>query len=185
MSQRQAFKLSRESAKELRRLEAGLLSSRKWLRVRALQLLNKGRTVQQVADGLGTFPRVIRRVRDGYLAAGLIGALEDAPKGNRLKPRLDDGQAAQVVSLACSAPPKGASRWTLALLAEEAVRRGIAPLVSRDNVHKILKRHDLKPWREKNVVRTEVRRRVRGPDGRRLELVLGTIEERVSARLPR
>ena len=166
-------------------MEAGLLSNRKWLRVRALQLLNKGRTVQEVADGLGTFPRVIRRVRDGYLSRGLVGALEDAPKSNRLKPRLDDGQAAKVVSLACSAPPQGVARWTLSLLAEEAVRRGIAPVVSRDNVHKILKRHDLKPWREKNVVRTEIRRRVRGPDGRRLELVLGTVEERVPARVSR
>jgi hypothetical protein len=179
------FKLSRESAKELREIETGLLSSRKWLRVRALQLLSKGRSVQEVADGLGTFPRVIRRVRDGYLARGLAGALEDAPKSNRLKPRLDDGQAAQVVSLACSAPPAGAARWTLTLLAEEAVRRGIAPVASRDNVRKVLLQHDLKPWREKNVVRTEIRRRVRGPDGRRIEVVLGTVEERVSPRLPR
>ncbi len=179
------FKLTRESERELRAIARGLLSSRKWLRVRALQLLGKGRSVKEVADGLGTFPRVIRRVRDGYLSGGLVGALEDAAKSNRLKPRLDDGQVAQVVSLACSAPPKGAARWTLSLLAEEAVRRGIAPVVSRDNVHKVLKRHDLKPWREKNVVRTEIRRRVRGPDGRRLELVLGTIEERVPARLPR
>ena len=141
--------------------------------------------MQQVADGLGTYPRVIRRVRDGYEALGLEGALEDLPKRNRLKPRLDDGQAAKVVSLACSAPPEGAARWTLSLLAEEAVRRGIAPVVSRDNVHRVLKHHDLKPWREKNVVRSEVRRRVRGPDGRRFDVVLGTIEERVPPRLPR
>jgi hypothetical protein len=177
--------MTRESLKQLRTIESGVLSSRKWLRVRALLLLHKGRTVQQVADGLGTFPRVIRRVRDGYEAFGLEGALEDLPKRNRLKPRLDDGQAAKVVSLACSTPPAGAARWTLSLLADEAVRRGIAPVVSRDNVHKILKRHDLKPWREKNVVRTEIRRRVRGPNGGRFEIVLGTIEERVPARLPR
>jgi len=177
--------MTRESAKELRAIETSLLSSRKWLRLRALQLLNKGRSVQEVADGLGTFPRVIRRVRDGYLAAGLTGALEDAPKSNRLKPRLDDGQATKPASLASTAPPTGAARWTLSLLAEEAVRRGIAPVVARDNVHKVLKRHDLKPWREKNVVRTEIRRRVRGPDGRRLEVVLGTIEERVPARVSR
>ena len=177
--------MTRESVKELRALEGKRLSSRKWLRIRVLWLLNKGRSVQEVADGLGTFPRVVRRVRDGYVATGLAGALEDAPKSNRLKARLDDGQAAQIVSLACSAPPAGAARWTLSLLAEEAVRRGIAPVVSRDNVHKVLKRHDLKPWREKNVVRTEIRRRVRGPDGRRVEVVLGTIEEDVSPRVPR
>jgi putative transposase len=185
MPPRPLFKMTPASLKELRVIEGKPLSNRKWLRVRALRLLSKGRTVQEVAEGLGTFPRVVRRVRDGYLAGGLAGALEDAPKSNRLKARLDDGQAAKIVSLACSAPPAGAARWTLSLLAEEAVRRGIAPVVSRDNVHKILKRHDLKPWREKNVVRTEIRRRVRGPDGRRVEIVLGTIEEGVSPGVPR
>jgi putative transposase len=177
--------MTNQDAKKLQSLERGRLSSRKWLRVRALRLLSKGRTVREVAEGLGTFPRVIRRVRTGYLAGGLTGALEDSPKANRLKPRLDDGQAAKLVSLTCSAPPAGAARWTLALLAEEAVRRGIAPVVSRSNVQKILKQHDLKPWREKNVVRTEIRRRVRGPDGRRFEIVLGTIEERVSPSMSR
>jgi hypothetical protein len=185
MAKTKPFALGRESLKELRSLEAGRLSSRKWLRIRALLLLHKGRTVQQVAVGLGTFPRVIRRVRDGYVAGGIAGALEDKPKSNRLKPRLDDGQAAKIASLACSAPPVGFARWTLTLLAEEAERRGIAPKVSRDNVHKILKRHDLKPWREKNVVRAEIRRRVRGPDGRRVEVILGTVEEVVPARVPR
>lgn len=185
MAKTKQFALTRESLKELGSIESGRLSSRKWLRIRALLLLHKGRTVQQVAAGLGTFPRVIRRVRDGYLVGGVSGALEDKPKSNRLKPRLDDGQAAKIVSLACSAPPVGFARWTLSLLAEEAVRQRIAPVVSRDNVHRILKRHDLKPWREKNVVRTEIRRRVRGPDGRRVEVVLGTVEEVVPTRVPR
>ncbi len=180
MPTKKPFELSRESLKELRTLEDGKLSNRKWLRVRALRLLHKGRTVQQVADGLGTFPREIRRVRDGYISNGIAGALEDKPKGNRLKPRLDDGQAAKSVSLACSAPTVGFARWSLTLLAEEAVRRKIAPKVSRDNVHKILKQHDLKPWREKNVVRPEVRRRIRGPNGGRFEIVLATIKERLS-----
>jgi hypothetical protein len=181
MPSKKAFKLSREALKELRKLESGRLTNRKWLRVRALRLLSQGRNVQAVADGLGTYARVVRRVRDGYLEAGVAGALDDKPKSNRLKPRLDDGQTAKVVSLACSKPPKGFAKWTLTLLAEEAVLRGIAPKVSRDNVHKILKRHDLKPWREKNVVRREVRRRVRGPNGESFAVVLGTIEERLPA----
>jgi len=128
---------------------------------------------------------VIRRVRDGYIAGGISAAMEDKPKGNRLKRRLDDGHAAKIVSLACSAPPVGFARWTLALLAEEAVRRGIAPKVSRDDVHRLLKHHDLKPWREKNVVRREIRRRVRGPNGERFDVVLATVEELVPARVSR
>jgi hypothetical protein len=39
-------------------------------------------------------------------------------------------------------------RW----LAEEAVQRRLVPRVSRETVRILLENHDLKPWREKNVV---------------------------------
>ena len=84
---------------------------------------------------------------------GLEAALNDRVRPNRPQPKLDDGQKAKIVSIACSSPPKGQARWTLQMLAEEAVRRGIAPKVTRQDTQKILKAHDLKPWREKNVVR--------------------------------
>ena len=72
--------MTSESLKQLRAREIGKLANRKWLRVRAQRLLHSGRSIQEVADGLGTHPRAIRRVRDGYLSAGLKGALEDVPK---------------------------------------------------------------------------------------------------------
>jgi len=160
------------------------MTARKWLRMQVLELLARGRRVQAVADGLGTYARVVRRVRDQYMTYGLDAALNDRERPNRRKPRLDDAQKAKIVSIACSAPPIGQARWTLQLLAEEAMRRGIAPKVTKQDAQKVLKAHDLKPWREKNVVRTEIRRRVRGPDGRRVEVVLGTVEERRTGRLP-
>jgi hypothetical protein len=39
--------------------------------------------------------------------------------------------------------------------------------VGRETVRVVLARHDLKPWREKNVVRSPNRPRVRRPDGGR------------------
>jgi hypothetical protein len=178
------LKLKPADRKRLRALKRGEMTARKWLRLQILELLEQGRRVQAVADGLGTYPRVVRRVRDQYMTDGLDAALNDRARPNRPKPRLDDGQKAKIVSIACSSPPEGQSRWTLKMLAEEAEKRGIAPRVSKDDVQKVLKAHDLKPWRKKNVVRTEIRRRVRGPDGRRVEVVLGTIEERGTGRLP-
>jgi len=160
------------------------MSSRKWLRLRALQLLDLGRRIQDVAMGLGTYPRVIRRVRDEYLKHGLDAALSDNPRPNRRQSRLDDGQKAKIVSIACSSPPAGQARWTLQLLAEEAMKRGVAEKVTKQDTQKILKAHDLKPWRKKNVVCAEIRRRVRGPDGRRVEVVLGTVEETRTSGLP-
>jgi hypothetical protein len=178
------LKLKRGDRKRLKVAKRGEMTARRWLRLQIVELLARGRRVQAVADGLGTYPRVVRRVRDEYMAHGLDAALNDHVRPNRPKPRLDDGQKAKIVSIACSAPPEGQARWTLSLLAEEAIRRGIAPKVTRDDVQKVLKAHDLKPWREKNVVRTQIRRRVRGPDGRRVEVVLGSVEERRTGRVP-
>jgi hypothetical protein len=38
------------------------------------------------------------------------------------------------------------------LLAEEVVRRRITKSIGRESVRVILRDHDMKPWREKNVV---------------------------------
>src|SRR5579862_4061334 len=118
--------------KRLKEIGRGTMTARRWLRSQILRLLDLGRCVDAVADGLGTYPRVVRRVRDEYMARGLEAALEDHERPNRPKPRLDDAQRAKIVSIACSSPPEGQARWTLRLLAEEATRRRVAPKVSRD-----------------------------------------------------
>jgi hypothetical protein len=43
------------------------------------------------------------------------------------------------------------------LVATEAVKRKLAPQVGRETIRILLESHELKPWREKNVVhrRTE------------------------------
>ena len=45
------------------------------------------------------------------------------------------------------------SRWTVRLLTEEVVKRKLVPRVGRETIRVLLESHDLKPWREKNVVR--------------------------------
>jgi hypothetical protein len=54
--------------------------------------------------------------------------------------------------MVCSDPPEGFARWTVRLVAEEAVKRRLAPCVGRETIRILLLSHDLKPWREKNVV---------------------------------
>jgi hypothetical protein len=39
------------------------------------------------------------------------------------------------------------------LIATEAVKRKLAPQVGRETIRILLQGHELKPWREKNVVR--------------------------------
>jgi len=52
-----------------------------------------------------------------------------------------------------AALPRGFARWTVRLVAEEAVKRRLVPRVGRETIRILLLSHDLKPWREKNVVR--------------------------------
>ena len=124
------------------------VSSRVWRRVRILQLLARGWTMADAGEAVGTYPREVRRVGWRYLKGGLAEALgeEARPKQARL---LDARKEAAIVAMVCAPPPPGRSRWTLTLIAEEATRRGIVAKVGRETIHRMLARHELKPWREK------------------------------------
>jgi len=59
----------------------------------------------------------------------------------------------RIVAMVCSDPPPGTARWTVRLIAQEAVKRRLVPRVGRETIRILLQSHDLKPWRGKNVVR--------------------------------
>ena len=54
--------------------------------------------------------------------------------------------------MVCAGPPKGYARWTVRLVAEQAVKKRLVPSVGRETIRILLLSHDLRPWREKNVV---------------------------------
>jgi|SRR5450631_68048 len=66
---------------------------------------------------------------------------------------LDAQHRQRIVALACGPAPEGRARWTVRLLTEEVVKRKLVPRVGRETIRVLLESHDLKPWREKNVVR--------------------------------
>jgi hypothetical protein len=150
----QRLELSAADRAALKALARKKVKARVWRRVRILQLLDEGWTMADAATAAGTYPREVRRVRLRFLAGGLAEALgEDArPKPARL---LDTRQEAAIVAMVCAPPPAGRSEWSAALIAEEASRRRIVAKVGRETIRRMLKRHELKPWREKNVVRPE------------------------------
>jgi transposase len=143
------------------------MSARTWRRIRILELLDKGLSVRAAALAAGTYPREVSRVGKRYVARGLQAALTDEPRGKPEK-KLDSTQEAAVVAMVCGPPPEGRARWTIRLVTEEAIRRGISAEVGRETIRVILASHDLKPWREKNVVRAEDRPGIRRSDGRRV-----------------
>jgi putative transposase len=160
------IKLTAEDRAAVRRLErAGGHYRMLWVRIRALLLLDEEVSVVDVAKALGTYPRSIRRVGWRYVDGGLEHALAEEV---RAKPKrlLDKRQETAIVAMTCSSPPEGRSRWTVALIAQEASLRGIVEKVGRETIRVLLQDHDLKPWREKNVVRPKAGRRIPRANGR-------------------
>jgi AraC-like DNA-binding protein len=147
---------------------AGRLSARHWRRIRILELLDEKWTMQDTADATGTYPREVRRVARRYLARGLEAALSEEPRPKPDK-KFDARGEAAIVALVCSPPPPGRTRWTVRLLAREAERQGIVASVGKETIRRLLESHELKPWREKNVVRARADSGVRRADGGRAE----------------
>ena len=55
----------------------------------------------------------------------------------------------RIIAMVCSSPPEGRGRWTVRLVAEEAVKRKLVPAIGREAIRILRLHHDLKPWREK------------------------------------
>ena len=128
------------------------LSVRVWRRIQILKLLDEGWNLTATGEALDTYAREVRRVGWRYLDAGLEAALTDDERPKPPK-KLDTRQQAAVVALVCGPPPVGRARWSLSLLVQEVTRRGIVDSISDETIRVLLAAHDLKPWREKNVVR--------------------------------
>jgi transposase len=117
----------------------GLHLAREVNRAHILAALDRGLSEAQIMDVLGVGRTVIWRTRSAYLQGGLEYALQDEARPG--KPRqYDTDVEAQITALACSAPPTGATRWTLGLL-EQAARSqaGIGP-ISRETIRRLLKK---------------------------------------------
>ena len=149
--------------------EGRAVSARTWKRIRILlELLHEHWTLADVADAVGTYPREVRRVGWRYLDRGVQDALTDDPRPKPPK-LLDTRQQAAIVAMVCAPPPAGYARWTIRVTTAEAKRRGIVADVGRETVRQVLAHHELKPWREKNVVRSDIGRGVHRLHGGRAE----------------
>lgn len=146
-------KLTDEERKELRHLlKKGTLPVRTVIRALALLRLGDGLSTPQIAAILELSDEGVRKIALRYREGGLEAAVYEGARPGR-RPILDETQRQKVVALACGPPPPGQARWSVRLLAEEVQKRKIVPGIGREAIRIALQHHDLKPWREKNVVR--------------------------------
>lgn len=132
-------------------LSGGIQQVRVVLRALALLQLAKGASAPRIADVIPLTPQAIRKLGHRYEQGGLEAALYEKQRPGAAAV-LDASQKQRVIAMVCSDPPEGRARWTVRLVAQEAVKRKLVPRVGRETIRILLLSHDLKPWREKNVV---------------------------------
>ena len=147
-------------------LKGGIQPVRVVLRSLALCQLQDGKSTSEVAANVQLTSKAVREIGRRYEESGLERALYDKQRPGA-QSLLNTKQRQRVIAMVCSDPPEGRARWTVRLIAEEAVKRKLVPRVGRETIRVLLLSHDFKPWREKNVVRAKDRSGVHRSDGRR------------------
>jgi transposase len=92
-----------------------------------------------IADAVEVSIPTIERVRKRAVAEGIEAAVTDRPRPPR-RGKLDGAQEARLTALACSTPPSGKKRWTLALLVDGFAALDGGTTVSDETVRQILKK---------------------------------------------
>ena len=132
-------------------LTKGRESARVLRRASILRQLDHGQKASQVAANLGVASKTVRAIARRYEEEGLESALYEKARPGKQR-ALDVGQSQRIIAMVCSPPPQGIARWSVRLIATEAVKRKLVPQVGRETIRILLQSHELKPWREKNVV---------------------------------
>ena len=151
------IKLSKSDLAGLEELlhAGGVQQTRVVLRALALRQLAAGVSAPQIAKVLPLTAQTVRNLAKRYANESLERALYEKDKPGAV-PLLESNQQQRIIAMVCSDPPVGFARWSVRLAAEEAVKRRLVPRVGRETIRILLQHHDLKPWREKNVVRSGV-----------------------------
>jgi transposase len=97
-------------------------------------------TDAEIAEALDTSAATVHRVRQTWVEQGLEAALARKRPIGRQYRKLDGVQEAQLIAVACSAPPEGWVRWTLKRLADKLVELDIVDTISAECVRTTLKK---------------------------------------------
>jgi transposase len=126
-------------------IRTGIAAAAKLAKARVLLLADEsdggpGKSDAQIHDALGVGKSTIFRVRRQFVEEGVEAAI-GRKEPDRVYARKLDGRAeAHLVTLACSKPPEGRSKWTLRLLADQMVVMGHVDTVSYETVRETLKK---------------------------------------------
>jgi transposase len=98
-------------------------------------------TDERIAESFSVSVNTVLGVRQRLVEQGLEAALNRKKQARPSRsPLLDGAGEARLIALRCSAPPTGHGRWTLRLLADQAVALEIVEAISHETVRQVLKK---------------------------------------------
>lgn len=89
-----------------------------------------------VAGALDVHSGTVQRIRRRFAEEGLAATMERNRPDRVYEQRVDGVLEANLVTLACAAPPDGQARWSLRLPADEPVRLEVVEAVSHETVRR-------------------------------------------------
>ncbi len=97
-------------------------------------------TNEEISRILNISMRKIDRVKKRFVEEGLEVALNGEKRDRIYAKKVDGDFEAHLVALSCSEPPEGFARWSLRLLADQAVELGYIENISHETVRRTLKK---------------------------------------------
>lgn len=142
--------LSPEEKRKLKSLTARGNNKRRVI-MHALILLDSDRNNESyipdslIARTLGVSISTIYRTRKKYAEGGLHSALYDKETNHDHRRVVDGRLEANIISIICSTPPEGRSRWTLELIGNRLVELKCVDSIANSTLHLALKKMKLNP----------------------------------------
>jgi hypothetical protein len=146
MPKQHVVRLTRQQRSEcgaiLRRGRSSALAQRRARILLAADVSQDGPrlTDVEIAAAVQVQPRTVARVRTACCQQGFAVALRGRPRPRPVPPKLDAVAEARLIALACTTPPEGRARWSVRLLADQAVLVAGLPPISRELVRRTLKK---------------------------------------------
>ena len=97
-------------------------------------------TDKMICLALDVGASTVARVRQTFVETGLSAALARQSPQRVYERALDGAAEAHLIALTCGAPPEGAGRWSLRLLADRMVELEYVEAVSHETVRRTLKK---------------------------------------------
>jgi hypothetical protein len=140
MSTKQTIKLNRTERQTLLTIvRTGTRKAKEILHAHILLKSAAGWTDAQVSEAFDVSPDTVRRIRLRYLNLNLTAAIQEQSRSGP-PVQLTSEQETRLIALVCSQPPVGYRRWTIRLLATEAIDRKFIPSITYETVRQLLKK---------------------------------------------